>query len=61
MMLGAALHVLLKRNHLVGVLEVLVYIVCARDLLLIQLDHFFFYTLEVIGDVEAVDESILVG
>lgn len=60
-MLGAALHVLLKRNHLVGVLEVLVYIVCARDLLLIQLDHFLLDALEVIGEVKAVDESVLVG
>lgn len=59
MMLGAALHMLLKRNHLVGILEVLIDIIRARDFLLIQFDHFLLHTLEVVRDIQTIDKSIL--
>lgn len=60
-MLGATLHMLLEGNHLVGVLQVLVDIVGAGDLLLVQLNHLLLHSLQVVGDVEAIDEGIFMG
>lgn len=61
MMLGAALHMLLKRDHFIGVLKILVDIISPCDFLLIHFDHFLLHALEVVRDVEAIDDCVLMG